>query len=412
MVKTCLKRFFFVFSLFGIAESQALYEDTRRLYEDLFSNHSSAIRPIVIQSDRLDLNVTVELNDVFLDGVALNLRLKLTIDWVDETLRWLIGEYASIDTVYPKSSDLWIPSFVVPDSLDKEGFICHESMMRLQNTGKVDFICRGNMRVKCKTNFVQYPLDQHVCEVVVLLKNFRSSEVQFVESKLVEESMHGDTRNWQTTGQVGVGIRQFSWSSVSALVMTLRLNRDFVYVVVYALAPVILLSMLNLMTFWIPDKSVKVYYSVTQLLIMVITVAPESTHHPRTSNCAYNLYISLLLFLNIVVVNVTVTLWRQEHKAERGENSDDENEDKRDSIYDFRNPQNYAFTEKKSIDVPKGCFPWCSSKKVEDFHEAQKRKEEERIKQSRNRDYKLFIIFAVLWSFITCLFLVKLLGIV
>ncbi|XP_060571670.1 neuronal acetylcholine receptor subunit alpha-6-like [Ruditapes philippinarum] len=256
------------------------------------------------------LNVSVGLNVVslHLDSHKETMAVtgKLTMIWNDPRYAWNAGTYSNINTLLLQDGDIWKPELVLENMMDDIKVIYNEKVYsRLYSTSLVVLEVPVNVLVHCPLDFTYYPFDKQTCRITLSSWSYDYSEMSlFSLTDKVNMDMHQEKSefefvqsNVETTQKSDSQSGQLRTYSTITFYLTVRRHTEF-YGLVLAL-PLVVISVLTILTFMLPIESgEKAHYSITLLLMVAVYYAAALEYIPVFTGVSVLVgYISVVLLL-------------------------------------------------------------------------------------------------------------------
>ncbi|ESP04726.1 hypothetical protein LOTGIDRAFT_83337, partial [Lottia gigantea] len=292
------------------------------LKEHLLGNYSKDIRPIRNQSDPLLVECNIHLTDIVdLDEVRqiLSVIIIFSLRWKDEFLVWNPDKYEGLSFIQMDQEKIWIPWINLYSTLD-DADLFGDVRYRLtaRQNGQMTWTLSKKITVACLMNVVLFPFDTQRCTLAFTPLLYNTEQVKLVH---VEQSVNTSTLKshgewvFRASNYTTLDYKLDDFN-MSVLYVRLEFKRLTLFFVQNFLVPIIIISFLNLLTFWLPDGSgEKASFSITVLLALTFYLTSVSSYLPQNSNepILLTLYISLLLTLSCLTVLVSLILINRHH---------------------------------------------------------------------------------------------------
>ncbi|XP_059158997.1 acetylcholine receptor subunit beta-like 1 [Physella acuta] len=286
------------------------------LFNDVLNSakYNPKIRPLVNQTATLDVSVMFELMSVVeLDDVKQSFTCNgfLGFGWVDEMLKWDKDQYGGQGVIHPVPEDIWRPRVVIMNTLgDRDPFGDDVAPVFIYNDGSAAWAPGTLLTTSCKLDLTDYPFDQQSCTVQgrrILAMTLSIEEMKFVASQnKVALNFFTINGEWEyvdsnvTTSPIGTG----TWT-MSSIDITIVIKRRPTFLLINIILPVVFLSFLNLLVFFIPVESgEKIGYGITVLLALSVYMSMVSSMLPSSSLTTpkLTLYLFILLIISMLTV--------------------------------------------------------------------------------------------------------------
>ena len=304
---------------------QNTFSEQKRLYEHLKVNLDNKIRPVINQSNFVNINIEVNLQAI--QGLdekeqLLHSTISLTCRWKYETLVWNESEFSGIKSLYVSPEDAWIPDLIASNTIDSL-FVLTENradmlQIRVESNGDATWYTGGNIRTSCNIDITKYPFDVQKCTITIS-KTTADSEVLIVaSSEQVVRVLYRDNSEWDLRNSV-VETRVI-YGYITFLDINLTLKRHSLFYVLNIIIPVILLSFMTVMSFKIPAASgERLGYSIALLLTFVVMLNLISDSMPRVPKYVsyLQLYIIYQLTVAVVITSLSILLVSTTHNNDQ-----------------------------------------------------------------------------------------------
>ena len=296
-------------------------DDLKALKTMLFTTNAyrKDVRPNIDQTK--PTQIFLDLYLVGLNGID-EVSQKLTTTgflytgWQDDYLVWSPASYGGIATIQASQSDIWKPDIAVQNGFAKlkelgDNFI----NARIYNTGEVTWLPFEVFETKCAIDIRYFPFDQQTCNLIFVVWTSNVFEVNVTQG-----SKGAILYNFQNDGVWSIestSVKTSTETAESMVTFTLILKRGSSYYVLNVIIPVILLGILNVLTFVLPaDSGEKIGYTITVFLSFSVFLTIISSELPRTSGSILGYYLIFQLVMGTVVVLITAFELRFHHKKD------------------------------------------------------------------------------------------------
>ncbi|XP_048745960.2 neuronal acetylcholine receptor subunit beta-3-like [Ostrea edulis] len=298
-------------------------ENTRTLINDIFTNYSSKVRPVINQRDPLSLDVSFYLSSINeVDEVKGKLVTTgcLSLTWTDELLRWTPADYNGTDIIFIPQNDIWKPDLVL-----KNGFKKFEELggsfyyLSVFHDGTVAWLPFNVFESRCSMDITYFPFDKQTCDIKFLTWSHYIDQIDIQRSsdgiQFYEYEVNGVWDLIDTSSEIH---REQKKSQIK---FTLTLRRKPLYYVMNIILPVVFLGYLNILVFVIPvDTGEKMSFSVTVFLSFAVFLTIISTLLPTSSEntpiIAIYLIIQLVYGVKALIISAFQLRLNHRHEAE------------------------------------------------------------------------------------------------
>ena len=292
----------------GIISVDPTYDSVKQLRTDLMTGYDISIRPRKNLSEAVIVNMTFNIHSLLEFDIS---KQKLTImgfflfHWMDELLVWNTSDYNDTVMIRLPLNKVWTPDFIYMSAYDGQGHIPKDTgVVMIFNNGKVDWSAESRYQLLCEDiDITFFPFDKQTCIMKLYIDSTLMQEVDLVPLQ-TQGTLEQLTPNsaWMLTGY---SFSRSFYHSVPIVDIKIQLQRRPEFYLYTIIAPLILLSILNIGVFIVPTESgEKGSIAVTIFLSYGVFMMTISNELPDNSiNLSYLLiYILLLLLLSVVAV--------------------------------------------------------------------------------------------------------------
>ena len=296
------------------------YRDADKLYTDVLSGYNKYVRPVLNQVDKVQVNVSYdigviqEINEV--EG-TMTVYFQFQYSWIDEKLSWNPYFYNNTYILALPADAIWKPELVLAASAGP--VVSLDSSMTIVKyypNGKALWFPSGVISVSCGINIKYYPFDTQTCPITFMVSNYFSTEMVLNSmNKEAPLSFYMANGMWdlaKTEAKViDTGIQMFE--------VNLSLVRRPAFVVIIVIAPIMLLSVLNILVFLLPaDSGERMSFTITLLLAQTVFMTIISDNIPHTSSPLSILcyFLGMQVLLSTIICVATILNLRLYHKDE------------------------------------------------------------------------------------------------
>ncbi|KAL4233409.1 hypothetical protein ACF0H5_008090 [Mactra antiquata] len=300
--------------LWTTGHSQNISE-VRRLIKDKTANIDTSLRPVINQYDPITVNMSFnllsiqEVNEVQ-QTITLNAYMELI--WIDETMTWNPADYGGTGQFMADSGRFWTPSIVLANTNDKIEIIGSSSTkMRFIHNGAAYYYPGIVLTVTCRLDIRFYPWDRHACSIQFSPWGYLPEEYHLQNlSDKVDVPFYYPNGAWNLVGSY---IEIITVPQVTTFYqITIFIERQATYVIVNVILPVIVLSLLNLMIYFIPTESgERISFSITLLLAVAVFLTIVADNLPKSSTpmALFSYYLlTVLVTSNCITLSIIFSL--------------------------------------------------------------------------------------------------------
>ena len=303
-----LSTFTFIVTFFVNFINAGTYNDTESLYNYLTSSRNKNVRP---HTD------TTKPTKVYLDFFLINLQeidavegtVSLTgyfqVAWNDPNMAWNRMAYNNIYHLQVPKDTIWIPPLINSNSAKEIKILGINGLLAtVVFDGNISWYPGQNLLFACNIDTTYFPFDKQVCDMEVLGWGYNINDVVFKSTFLrykpssIMKTVSGNCRVQAFQSQ----ILQYRY----------LLQRRPTFLVATLVLPAILLSLINIAVFLLPqDSGERIGFSITLLLAVVVylTIAQgllPATAKPRLSSI-YTILIIDLMMSGFILLSVIIS---------------------------------------------------------------------------------------------------------
>ena len=305
--------------------SMATMNDTKTLIKDLLNGYNINVRPVLNQSEVVNVNVSLSLKSIqefdevkeimsFVAGVFLT--------WKDEGMVWNPDLYGGVEFLTVSYWDVWVPEVVLTNpSEDLRTMGQKWQRVRYAANGVANWIPGDLFKTYCSVDVRLYPFDTQVCQATFSPWGYNLMEIRLnPPDDTVGIALFIGNGAWsidKTTARHSIFGGQ-----ASEITFELYLKRKPAFVIINVILPIMFLGLLNVLVFvLVPESGERVSFCITVLLAITVFMTIISDTLPKTSEPVP--FISYTLMLNVVtsalITLVTILNMRLYHTDEEQE---------------------------------------------------------------------------------------------
>ncbi|XP_069133187.1 acetylcholine receptor subunit beta-like [Argopecten irradians] len=287
------------------------------LQKKLLANYSKSIIPGEHRDTKNTIRVKYFLRSVNdFNEVSGHLQTTgvLGVVWRDERLMWDYDHWP-VRSVTFSINDVWIPNVIIANPVQDFMLLHSKSnteIIRLKRNGVIQLFTGGVLATSCTPNVRFFPFDTHRCEIVfTLLELFHSLHV--LDLTYLEESQAMDiveeNAKWRIK-QERPYVSSFGDTSFVYVAFPLTLERKPMFFLITIIAPVVVLSILNVCVFFIPAQAgERISFAVSALLSLAVYMTILSTEIPDNSDPVPILSYLLMLKFGVSAMVAILTVF-------------------------------------------------------------------------------------------------------
>ncbi|XP_045205964.2 acetylcholine receptor subunit beta-like [Mercenaria mercenaria] len=239
----------------------------------------------------------------------------IQISWIDEFLVWNPTEYGGITKLSISYDKLWIPSLSLSNGALKEntGQVINPGFapVKVLPTGFVLLVTSGYYLTKCDIDTRFYPFDEHVCSFIFFSALHDTTEME-INSHLSDFALGMFQENYiwyhtQTEYKKFTSSTEGTGFSLSSVQFIITLKRRPTFELINSYIPILLLTVLNITTNFVPANSgERLSFAITLYLSFIFITTAHVDEMPHVSvNIAFSSYV----MLSLNALNTANVLW-------------------------------------------------------------------------------------------------------
>uniref|UniRef100_A0A665VR04 Neuronal acetylcholine receptor subunit alpha-10-like n=1 Tax=Echeneis naucrates TaxID=173247 RepID=A0A665VR04_ECHNA len=266
----------------------------QKLLNDLFTNYTSALRPVEDTNTILNVTLQVTLSQIIdMDerNQILTAYLWIRQVWVDAHLKWNKDDYDGLDTIRIPSSYVWRPDIVLYNNADDHFTGPMDTNVVIRQDGQIMWDSPAITKSSCKVDVSYFPFDAQQCRFTYGSWTYNGNQLDILNA--MESADLADlveNVEWEVLGMpakrniILYGCCADPYPDVT---YTLKLKRRASFYVFNLLIPCVMISFLAPLGFYLPaDSGEKVSLGVTVMLaltvfqLLVAEIMPPSENVP------------------------------------------------------------------------------------------------------------------------------------
>lgn len=250
----------------------------QKLFKDLFTNYTSALRPV--ENTDYVINVTLQVTlsqiiDMDERNQILTTYLWVRQVWMDYYLTWTKEDYDDLDTIRIPSRYVWKPDIVLYNSADDQFSGSMETNVVLRSDGQVTWDQPAITKSSCSVDVAYFPFDLQQCLLTFGSWTHNGNQMDLINA--LETADLADlvpNVEWQVLGmpaKKNVILYGCCSDPYPDITFTLHLKRRASFYIFNLLIPCMMISFLAPLGFYLPaDSGEKVSLGVTVLLALTV----------------------------------------------------------------------------------------------------------------------------------------------
>lgn len=363
----------------------SVYDTAAILQRDLLQNYSKTLIPLLDMNKSLDVRILISFRGVLdFDVVSGILTTSCTfyVNWKDEKLTWIPGNYDGIKQINLPFSDVWTPNIVLGNGVESMSLMTDHVTTReitYHSNGLVAVIVGGITKTTCSPNVMFYPNDKHICTMQIGYWEVMQTAVNL---SLNEDTGFLDISTPHAIWNVEEHTLAFGKVFFSRFLnFNLTIGRRPSFLILTMVVPMSILTFGNLIVFILPNEAgERMSFSMTILLTMSVYATIISDKIPNTSDPIAILTLSIIIkfiicasiSLAVAIVQVVyhchdakpipqflIKLFaKKTNKVKQLQDIVNENEHKNPALKELNEVSNDQQTNKSNCDMKETCVTW------------------------------------------------------
>ncbi|XP_037093024.1 acetylcholine receptor subunit alpha-like [Pollicipes pollicipes] len=311
----------------------AANSDASRLYDHLLSNYNKLVRPVVNNTDKLQVFIKLKLSqliDVNLKSQIMTTNLWVKHAWYDYKLTWGPEKYGGVEMLHVPSDYIWRPDIVLYNNADGNFEVTLATKAKLHYNGLVEWEPPAIYKSSCEIDVEYFPFDEQTCVMKfgswtydgfqVDLRHFDEVEGSDLVEQGVDLSEFYMSVEWDILDVPAVRHEKFYTCCDEPyldITFNITMRRKTLFYTVNLIIPCMGISFLTVLTFYLPsDSGEKVTLSISILislhvffLLVVEIIPPTSLVVPLLGK--YLIFAMILVSISIMVTVLVLNVhWR------------------------------------------------------------------------------------------------------
>ncbi|XP_043224849.1 acetylcholine receptor subunit alpha-like [Amphibalanus amphitrite] len=274
--------------------------DASRLYDDLLSNYNKLVRPVVNNTDKLQVFIKLKLSqliDVNLKSQIMTTNLWVKHAWYDYKLTWGPDMYGGVEMLHVPSDHIWRPDIVLYNNADGNFEVTLATKATLHYNGLVEWEPPAIYKSSCEIDVEYFPFDEQTCVMKfgswtydgfqVDLRHFDEVEDSDLVPQGVDLSEFYMSVEWDILDVPAVRHEKFYTCCDEPyldITFNITIRRKTLFYTVNLIIPCMGISFLTVLTFYLPsDSGEKVTLSISILIslhvffLLVVEIIPPTS---------------------------------------------------------------------------------------------------------------------------------------
>ncbi|XP_028409509.1 acetylcholine receptor subunit alpha-like [Dendronephthya gigantea] len=243
---------------------------------------------------------------------VIRLILWVTLQWRNPYLMWDPAEYGGIESVHADHDHFWVPDLAVFNEAGFEGeiVILHKRLQTklvITKDGNFTWKAPVTLNSHCTIDVADFPFDEQKCYVAIGSWTYAGHKIIMTYSdRNADTSYLIKSGEWRLqSASLTQNFRYYTpdYTPHPHITLTLEIKRRSLYYVLQIVVPLVLISLLPILTFILPPESEEITSTVTTIVVAISVYAIIiSSALPETSDSVSVLQIYCLGILVTVVV--------------------------------------------------------------------------------------------------------------
>ena len=313
----------------GLCNSQRIPTAThvKKLMTALFlKSYNKEVFPMLWSNETLLLDLQLSMIQIpEFDEVAgtISLIAKMRVRWMDE---YIILNYLPkthyIMEIDLQSRDIWLPPVTVFNSVESLKPLLrgkYDVTLTLTN-GQVDLNIGIVTKTGCVVDTTNFPFDQQTCKIMFTPWGYESHEIDFAPTTTYARTdQFIENQEWELSG---TSINTTIQANRSILTLTVTLDRRPIYFMINMIIPVVLLGVLNSLSFVLPPTAgERMGFATNIFLTFAVYLTILAQNLPETSKPMSTMVYYLVIMLAVSSLTTFVTILTLRIYAKEEENT-------------------------------------------------------------------------------------------
>ena len=260
------------------------------LYNDLFKNYNPNVRPVGDASKPALVDLIMDVVKILaVDEIKQTFKttVNIMLAWIDERLVWNVTDYGNIQRlVFPLKENIWVPDIMNFNAAYHPGELGQKyAFPSVSHNGMVYIWLRVNLETQCEIRTKKFPFDVQQCDIDFTTFGSTDDELRLKTTQnSTELRYYVETAEWAITkNYVTMVVEMSDGFPYRIISYRFSLERTCSSCIVNTLFPVIILAILNLLSFFVPTESgekltfpMSVFLTLAVFLTIIMVSLPES----------------------------------------------------------------------------------------------------------------------------------------
>ncbi|XP_055958497.1 neuronal acetylcholine receptor subunit beta-3 [Patella vulgata] len=279
---------------------------------DLTSGYSSTDRPEKVTIISISFSI-MSIDSLDVENEQFSVNGLFVVRWSDSRLTWTPSDYGDIHFQLMKESKIWVPAFIVDNSVNDLSVISDESVLvRANYEGIITWWPPGIYKSACDANIFYFPFDTQTCQISLTSYGYTTQEVDLnVFKDGIDLSLYQPNGEWlmlanetsiDTFTNAGLDFRRITFS--------FEMKRRPAFYGVFYILPILINSLLTVYTFALtPESGEKIAFCLTMMLSYTVLVTLLSEQLPSSGKISSVLTIYMAIVMVLCAIAVPLAIW-------------------------------------------------------------------------------------------------------
>ncbi|XP_060593581.1 acetylcholine receptor subunit beta-like 1 [Ruditapes philippinarum] len=290
--------------------------ERHRLYTELFVNqgYNSKITPFQNQPRSFNVKIAFYLEKIIdLDEITETLKTTafMSIAWYDTYLQWDPLEFNLLLLTYWPQDDVWKPDLVLANSVKSYESLGHETILVESFVyGEIRWFPHEVFETACDIDMTYYPYDIQTCEIKLMSWSYTAINLTAVSNNVLL-TYYDASPVWEIHD---TSVKHSERLGVDVLIYEIKLKRKPQHALMTLFLPVLLVNILGLFVFAIPNGGNRSGYAVTVFLAFsfYLTIV-DSVMPPHSEKIPlFSIYLVVQTAQSTIITILSVLLTKAE----------------------------------------------------------------------------------------------------
>ncbi|XP_047140447.1 neuronal acetylcholine receptor subunit alpha-10 isoform X1 [Hydra vulgaris] len=306
------------------------HKNEEKLHQDLFANYNPAVRPVVNDSDTVNVTfglMLCQLVDVQERNQLLVISTVISQKWKNPYLTWDPEKYSNITEIRVDPAKVWKPDIVLynnvaEDRLFAENFGTLKSRVIVDNTGYTTWLTPLILSSNCDMNLKYFPFDTQKCPLKFGSWTHNMHRLNIIndrDSAILDK--FANHTEWYLVSAKAIRKEEMYICCPEVypdVTYTIELRRRSLFYVCNLIFPLVIISLLPILSFVLPsDSGERISLVIALLLSLTVYSMIVSSIIPDTSDSVplVSIFYLSVFFEMVVMIVILCYIMTLHHKA-------------------------------------------------------------------------------------------------